>query len=111
MFFFRRSIIEIISDIQEEVVDPFAFENNDLPAKKAKTSSSNRSSPEAADAPETQSTTSVDETPTTDSQETLTQLRCLRVCKLMLENSFEVTNICIVTVNTMLLILRFLVFV
>jgi hypothetical protein len=128
-----RSIIELISDIQD-TADIFTDLENDTPTKKAKTS--NRQSPEAVDIPDTPSFQSVEEpdtlsSPTAEEPDTMSspsaeepdtqssqsgevpniltsqtvdieltaegkiKSRCLTICQLMLENTYEVKLILI----------------
>lgn len=68
---FTRSIIEIISDIQDGVTDRVDLET-DKPLKKMKLDDGSSQSVQR--------------------DETDTQLRCLKICKMMLENSFEVST-------------------
>lgn len=87
-----RSIIEIISDIQEEVSDPFIEVDDNSPAKRAKTNNGDRRSPDAVEIPALQSS---QEQPTQsetakEAEQREAKIRCLNICKFMLENSYEV---------------------
>ncbi|GAA5817114.1 hypothetical protein MFLAVUS_010654 [Mucor flavus] len=73
---FTRTIIEIIFDIQEQSNDP--DELTETPAKKSRLENSFASSLEISDP-----------TDTTDLDNLVIRLRCLSICKRMLENSQE----------------------
>lgn len=77
---FTRTIIEIIFDIQEQSNDP--DELTETPAKKSRLEDSFASSLEISDT-----------TDTTDIDNLVIRLRCLSICKRMLENSQEVDTI------------------
>jgi condensin complex subunit 3 len=88
-----RSIIEIISDIQEESSNPFA-NLDELPTKRARLNdSSERSDENSQQTCGDEGSQRTPEASETDSNRELdnmvVQLRCLSICKRMLENSYE----------------------
>ncbi|KAG1100112.1 hypothetical protein G6F42_017722 [Rhizopus arrhizus] len=89
---FTRSIIEIISDIQEEAAVPYLDMEDDVATKRAKLDDNNSSSPVAETL---KSSTNVEEiassqdVPNPDIDKLVAKLRCLNICRRMLENSYE----------------------
>jgi condensin complex subunit 3 len=97
-----RSIIEIISDIQEESSNPFG-DMDDLPIKRARLNNSPECSEENGQqtssddngqqtfagnsSQQTAETSELDSSRDIDNM--VVQLRCLNICKRMLENSYE----------------------
>lgn len=72
---FTRTIIEIISDIQEQITP---FDNDETPAKRSRLEGNS------------QLDLSQNTIETVDLQHMVIKLRCLSICKRMLENSHEV---------------------
>jgi condensin complex subunit 3 len=90
--FHARSIIEIISDIQEEAAVPYLDMEDDVTTKKAKLDENSTNSPIAETPKSTTNTEEIDNSQDVASQDLdklVAKLRCLNICKRMLENSYE----------------------
>ncbi|KAK4514931.1 uncharacterized protein ATC70_002538 [Mucor velutinosus] len=89
---FTRSIIEIISDIQEEASIPYLDMEDDVATKRAKLDD-NSSSSSVAEAPKstthTEEVANSQDVPNPDLDKLVAKLRCLSICRRMLENSYE----------------------
>ncbi|CAO3654330.1 unnamed protein product [Mucor fragilis] len=90
---FTRSITEIISDIQEEASIPYLDMEDDVATKKAKLDNNNNSSSPAAETPKsannTEQVANSQDIPNPDLDKLVAKLRCLSICRRMLENSYE----------------------
>lgn len=88
-----RSITEIISDIQEEASIPYLDMEDDVATKKAKLDNNNNSSSPAAETPKsannTEQVANSQDIPNPDLDKLVAKLRCLSICRRMLENSYE----------------------
>ncbi|OAC99558.1 hypothetical protein MUCCIDRAFT_148598 [Mucor lusitanicus CBS 277.49] len=89
---FTRSITEIISDIQEEASLPYLDTEDDVTTKRAKLDDNSSSSP-VAETPRTSTQTEEipdsQDAPNADLDKLVAKLRCLSICRRMLENSYE----------------------
>ncbi|KAI9477970.1 MAG: nuclear condensing complex subunit [Benjaminiella poitrasii] len=91
---FTRSIIEVISDIQEEAIDPFVdLEEKSNKPKRIKLAGESlmekRQSSSQDSQQDSQQPAPEDEEGNAELDNLVVQFRCLSICKRMLENSYE----------------------